>query len=170
MLCHRTISSPCLGLMEKMTHRRRDKIEAFYPFAKNINVKHLDVVLRLFVQFVEEESRKWFKSLPNASITTWEEMENSFMHKWGEKRDHGYILTKFNAMKKKPDEGILEFTKRFNKLYKSLPTEIKPPQATARVVFTGAFESKFGYTLRERKSSTLDQIQIDALKVEANFS
>jgi len=32
------------------------------------------------------------------------------------------------------------------------------------------FEPKFGFTLRERKSRTLDQIQIDALEVEANFT
>jgi len=37
-------------------------------------------------------------------------------------------------------------------------------------VFLGAFESNFGFTLRERKSLTLDQIQIDALEVEANFT
>lgn len=53
------------------------------------------------------------------------------MQKWGEKRDHGYILTKFNAMKKKPDEDIYGFIKRFNKSYNSLPAEIKPPQTTA---------------------------------------
>jgi len=33
-----------------------------------------------------------------------------------------------------------------------------------------AFESDFGFTLRERKSLSLDQLQIDALEVEANFT
>ena len=41
----------------------------------------------------------------------------------GEKRDHGYILTEFNAMKKKLDEDISDFIKRFNKLYNNLPAE-----------------------------------------------
>lgn len=34
----------------------------------------------------------------------------------------------------------------------------------------GSFESDFGFTLRERKSLTLDRLQIDALEVEANFT
>ena len=47
---------------------------------------------------------------------------------------------------------------------------MKPPQAATKVVFIEAFESKFGFTLRERKSTFLYQIQIDVLEVEANFS
>lgn len=64
----------------------------------------------------------------------------------------------------------MEFIKRFNKLYNNLPKEIKHPQATAKVVFAGAFKSEFRFTLRERKSASLDQIQTDALEVEANFT
>lgn len=91
------------------------------------------------------------------------------MQKWREKRDHEYILTKFNAMKTKPNEYVLEFINRFNKLYNSHLAETKPPQPTAKVFFVGAFEPEFGSTLRERKSRTLDQIQTNALEVEANF-
>lgn len=59
---------------------------------------------------------------------------------------------------------------RFNKKYNNLPAEIKPHPAAARVAYLGAFESDFGFTLRERKSPTLDQLQVDALEVEANFA
>lgn len=130
----------------------------------------MDVILRLFVQSLHGEAKKWFKSIPNASITTWEELENSFTKNSGEKRDHEYVLTEFNAIKKKPEEDISRFIKRFNKQYNNLPIEIKPPQVVARVIFLGAFESEFGFTLRERKSRTLDQLQVDALEVEENFT
>lgn len=49
------------------------------------------------------------------------------MRKWGRKREHGYILTDFNATKKKYGEDIKDFIKIFNKLYKKLPAEITPP-------------------------------------------
>lgn len=45
-------------------------IEILCAFAENMNVEHLDVVLRLFVQYLDGEEMKWFKSIPNASITT----------------------------------------------------------------------------------------------------
>ena len=44
--------------------------EDFCAFAKNVNVEHLDVVLRLFVQSLDGEARKWFKSLANNTVTT----------------------------------------------------------------------------------------------------
>ena len=116
-------------------------IEDFCSFVENFNVEHLDVVLRLFFQLLDGEARKWFKTLYDHTITTWEEMENSFTQKWGEKRYHGYILTDFNALKKKHNEDVTEFVKRFNKLYNNLPADMEPPQKTTKVVFVGAFES-----------------------------
>jgi len=145
-------------------------IETFSAFAGNLNVEQLDVVIRLFVQSLDGEARKWFKGLPNASTTTWEELENAFTQKWGEKRNHEYLLTDFNAIRKIPKEDTLEFIKRFNKKYNNLPVEIKPPPVVAHVVLLGSFESDIGFTLRERKSLTLDQLQIDALEVEENLS
>lgn len=64
---------------------------------------------------------------------------------------------------------MAEFVRRFNKLYNRLLVEIKPPPAGAKITFAGAFESNFGFTLRERRSPTLDQIQTYALEIEANL-
>ena len=108
--------------------------------------------------------------MPDGSINNWDELERRFTERWGEKRDHGYSLTEFNAIKKKSDENMNDFVKRFNKLYNSLPLEMKPPPIGARVVFAGAFEPEFSFTLRERRSPTLEQIQTDALEIEANMS
>ena len=72
-------------------------IVVFCNFAESLNVEHLDVVLRLFVQSLDGEARKWFKGLPNNTNPSWEEMERLFIQKWGEKGDHGYSLTKFNS-------------------------------------------------------------------------
>ena len=84
----------------------QNHLEVFCSFAENFNVEHLDVVLRMFVQSLDGEARKWFKTLGNRSITTWEEMENYFLRKWGEKKYHGYYLTEFNAIRKKHNEGV----------------------------------------------------------------
>ena len=52
----------------------------------------------------------------------------------------------------------------------SLPTNMKPHQTTAKVVFLAAFDSELGFSLRERKPATLDDAQIDALELEENFA
>lgn len=69
----------------------------------------------------------------------------------------------------KSDETVVEFLWRFNKLYNCLLVEISPRLAGAKITFAGAFESNFGFTLREGRSPTLDQIQTDALEIEANM-
>ena len=127
----------------------------FCTFAKNLNVEHLDVVMRLFVQSLNGEAIKWFKSLPNGPINNWDELETQFTQRWGEKRDHGYSLTEFNAIKRNPNENISKFVKRFNKLYNSLPIEMKPPPVGAKVVCARDFEPDFSFTLRERRAPTL---------------
>ena len=86
-------------------------IENLCAFAKKVNVEHLDVVLRLFIQSLDREARKWFKYISNNTITTWEEMENLFTLKWGEKRDHGYVLIEFNSLKKIQNEDVTRIYK-----------------------------------------------------------
>ena len=102
-------------------------------------MEHLDVFLRMFVQSLDGEARKWFKTLGDRSITTWEGMEDTFLRKWGEKKDHGHCLTEFNTLRKRHNKGVSEFIKRFNKLYLSLPADMKPHQTAAKVVFVAAF-------------------------------
>ena len=101
--------------------------------------------------------------LENGSINNWEELENRFTQRWGEKRDHGYSLTKFNAIKIRPNESIFEFVKRFNKLYNSLPIEMKPPHIGEKVFFDGDFEVNFSFQLREIISHNLEKIETNAL-------
>ena len=114
--------------------------------------------MRLFVQSLNGEGRKWFKGLPNGSINDWDELERQFIQRWGEKRDHEYVLKEFNAISKKPKEDILELIKIsnkqynnaiskkpkediselikiFNKQYNNPFIEIKPPQVAAPIVF-----------------------------------
>ena len=97
-------------------------------------------------------------------------MEDTFLRKWGEKKDHGHSLTEFNTLKKIHNEGVLEFIRRFNKLYLSLLADMKPHQTAAKVVFVVAFDSEFGFSLRERNPATLDDAQTDALELEENFA
>ena len=93
------------------------------------------------MQSLDGEARKWFKTLAGRSITTWDNMEDTFLRKWREKKDHGQCLTEFNTLKKRHNEGVSEFIKRFNKLYLSLLVDMKPHQTATKVVFLAAFDS-----------------------------
>jgi hypothetical protein len=96
-------------------------------------------------------------------------LEDAFLRKWGERKDHLYYLTEFGSLRKKNSEIVMEFIQRFNKLYNNIPTEVKPSQPTAKVTFAGAFEPDFALLLRERRGATLNQMHDDAIEIESNM-
>jgi hypothetical protein len=80
-----------------------------------------------------------------------------------------YYLTEFGALRKRNFESVLEFTRRFNKLYHNILAEVKPSQPVTKVTFAGAFEPDFALLLRERKSTTLAGMQDDVIEIKSNM-
>jgi hypothetical protein len=103
-----------------------EHLNSFYSFADNFNVEHADVWMRLFVQSLYGEARKWFRSLPPNSIADIDALDNTFLSYWGDKKDYLYYITEFGALKRKQGEYISNFTRRFNKMYSKILDEIKP--------------------------------------------
>ena len=90
--------------------------EAFLSYADNQNIEAKDVWMRMFVQSLDGDVRKWFRELPANSITIIEELQDLFMRQWGETKDHTYYITEFGALRRNKDETIADFSKRFNKM------------------------------------------------------
>jgi hypothetical protein len=96
-------------------------------------------------------------------------LEDAFLKKWGERKDHLYYLTEFGSLKKKNSETVMEFILRFNKLYNKIPAAVKPSEPSAKVIFAGAFEPDFALLLQERRGDTLIKMQDDAVEIESNM-
>jgi hypothetical protein len=146
-----------------------EHINFFDQFADIFGIEHEDVYSRLLVQTFEGQVRTWFRSLPAASIPSYDALEDAFLRQWGERKDHLYYLTEFGSLKKKNSETVMEFILRFNKLYNKIPAEVKPSQPAAKVTFAGAFEPDFALLLRERRGATLNRMQDDAVEIESNM-
>jgi hypothetical protein len=56
-------------------------------------VDHEDANMRLFVQSLSGEVKKWFKALQAASILNFAAFETSFLARWGDKMNLLQILT-----------------------------------------------------------------------------
>jgi hypothetical protein len=115
--------------------------------------------MRLFIQILVGEVRKWFWGLLLASIADIDVLDEDFIKKWGDRRDYLYYITEFGALKRKNGESILDFTKRFNKMYGRIPNEIKIMQASTKTTYENAFDVELSFLLRERRSTTLLSMQ-----------
>ena len=84
------------------------------------------------------------------------------------KNDPLYFHTELEELKRNFGEPVLDFIKRFNKLYHKMAADCKPPVAATKSRFSKAFDDDFGVMLRERTSRTLEDMQTNAIEVEAN--
>ena len=93
-----------------------------------------------FFQSIDGEVRKWFKELPPNSIDGMYALEDVFMRQWGDTKDYSYYITEFGSLKRKKDEAVGDFSKRFNKMYSRIPAEIKPSETSAKLTYANSFD------------------------------
>jgi hypothetical protein len=82
--------------------------------------------MRVFVQSLDGEARKWFRGLTPRCIAGIEDLDDVFLRHWGDKKDFLYYITEFGSLKMKEGEYVFDFSKRFNKMYNKIPTKINP--------------------------------------------
>jgi hypothetical protein len=146
-----------------------EHLSAFYSYAENHNIENEDVWMRVFVQSLDGEARKWFRGLTPGSIDGIEALNDSFLGHWGDKKDFLYYITEFGSLKRKEGESVSDFSKRFNKMYNKIPTEIKPTKTSAKITYANAFDPDFCPLLRERRATSLAHMQDATLEVESNI-
>jgi hypothetical protein len=56
-----------------------EHLDAFYSYADNLNIENEDVWMRVFVQSLDGEVRKWFRGLAPRSIVGIETLDNVFL-------------------------------------------------------------------------------------------
>jgi hypothetical protein len=145
-----------------------EHLAAFYSYADNLNIENEDVWMRVFVQSLDGEVRKWFRGLAPGSIAGIEALDSAFLRQWGDRKDFMYYMTEFGSLKKMEGESVSDFSKRFNKMYNKIPAEIKPSEASAKISYASAFGPDFCLLLRERRATSLAQMQDAAIEVESN--
>jgi hypothetical protein len=84
-----------------------EHLDNFWASFQNnpLNNDDEDIVMKLFVASFVEDARKWYNSLPDKSIKTWDTFHDVFMKIWGTKRDPIMLMIQFNEIKKKENES-----------------------------------------------------------------
>jgi len=68
-------------------------LDWFNDFVDLEEVDYEDEKMRLFVQSLSGEVRKWFKALPAAIIHDFEAFETLFLARWGDKKNSLQLIT-----------------------------------------------------------------------------
>jgi hypothetical protein len=69
-----------------------------------------DLVMKLFSATLYGNAREWYDTLPNANITTMEQLEQTFFKSWGMKlEDIQPLLKELEYAKQTKDETVWDF-------------------------------------------------------------
>jgi hypothetical protein len=146
-----------------------EHLEAFYSFTNGHVIMHVDVWIRIFIHSLEGEARKWFTTLPPGSVNGIEALDNAFLRQWGDKKDFMYYMIEFGSLKRKEGESVSNFSKRFNKMYNKIPTEINLSKASMKITYANTFDPNFCLLLREMRATTMANMKDATVEVESNI-
>jgi hypothetical protein len=80
-----------------------------------------------------------------------------------------YYITEFGSLKRKEGEFVSDFSKRFNKMYNKIPSEINPIETSTKITNANDFDPEFCLLLRERRCASLAHMKNETLDVESNI-
>jgi len=146
-----------------------EHLESFYSYIDNLDINEEDVWMRVFVQSLDGEARKWFRSLPPRSIADIKALDDVFLKHWGNNKDLLFYYTEFVNLQREDGELLSDFNIRFNHMYSRMPAKIRPTPASAMLTYAHAFDSQFCLLLRERICASLANMQDVAFEVESNI-
>ena len=78
-------------------------------------------------------------------------------------------MSEYENIRRNQGETVQDYCTRFNNPYNAILANIKLPQGLELIKFPNGFDVDMSYQLRERNSTTLEDMQKSAISVEANL-
>lgn len=101
--------------------------------------------MKILVQSLTGDVRTWFRSLAANSITTPDELYQSFTYRWEKRKDPLHILAEYDTIKGGPQESVLDYYARFNNVYNAIPQNLRPPHDLPLYKFPDGFDPDMAY-------------------------
>jgi hypothetical protein len=130
-----------------------------------------DVVMKLFSASLCCNAKEWYDNLPDASIMTMEQFEETFLERWGiQLEDIPVLLEKLEHIKQAEDETVRDFQDRFENMLYQIPEIHHPEEKYLIHLFTRALLAHLGFPLDKRAPRMLNEAYSMAARIEENIS
>jgi hypothetical protein len=128
------------------------------------------LAMKLFSATLHGNARKWYDSLPDANITSMDQLEEVFLKRWNIKENPSILLDRLNYIKKNENETVREFHTRFQKLSQQLPRTYRPGPQFLLFLYIRAFSRQSGFLLDKKGPRSIQESYDMATEVKANIS
>jgi hypothetical protein len=121
--------------------RAEDHMDNFWAFFQlhPISDDVEDLAMKLFSATLHGNARKWYDDLPDASITSMDQLEETFLNKWGIKLEDIHMLIKrLEYMKQTKNKTVKEFHTKIENLLQQIPRSHHPEDKYLVYLYTNA--------------------------------
>jgi hypothetical protein len=130
-----------------------------------------DVVMKLFSASLHGEARRWFDSLPAASITTMEQFEGIFLANWTMKAEAMQsLLRELEGIRQAESEVVKAFGFRFERYLYQIPQSHRPEEKYLVYIYTNGLQGHLSFLLSKKNPKTLAEAHNMAIQIEKNLS
>ncbi|XP_061366312.1 uncharacterized protein LOC133314519 [Gastrolobium bilobum] len=143
-------------------------IENFLLLSDTVKINEVSrdaILLRLFTHSLKDDARRWLQSLPQGSITTWDDLQTKFLARFFSASKRAKLKDEIIGFKKKELESIYEAWERFKTLLRksggSLTT--KTPQEALDIFESLASQEFDNAPVNERRMGIIKLDGYDAL-------
>jgi hypothetical protein len=147
-------------------------IDEFYSYFRlhPVDDDAEDVVMKLFSNTLHGNAKKWYDNLPNASITSMNQLEEVFLEEWGiQSEDISVLLKNFEHIKQTENETLFNFQSRFEGTLYQIPASHRPEEEYVVHLYTHAILAHLGLPLSKRAPKTLTEAYGMAKGIEQNI-
>jgi hypothetical protein len=129
-----------------------------------------DLVMKLFSASLHEEAKKWYDSLPAASITSMDHFEEIFLERWALKlEDVQSLLKELEGVRQENGELVSFLWTKFQKLLHQIPERHRPGGKFLVYLFTNGLQAHLSFLLNKRRPNTLEEARDMAIQIERNL-
>jgi hypothetical protein len=130
-----------------------------------------DLAMKLFSSTLHGDAKKWYDSLPDANITSMDQLEETFLEKWNIKIEDIHMLIKrLEYVKQTKNEIVKEFHTRFENLLQQIPRSHRPKDKYLVYLYTNALLTQLGFLLDQKEPRMIQEYYHMAIEIEANIS
>jgi cell division septum initiation protein DivIVA len=133
------------------------------------NVKHEDVICRLFPYTFEGNDSTWYFAQQPHTIVSWEKFESFFLENFGDDKSPEVLVMEISSLKMNPKEKINDFNQIFLTLKNRIPTDSIPAENLIIAYYTKALHQSISIWVKRSKKSTLLEAFKEASQIEKDI-
>ena len=131
-----------------------------------MNVKHEDVVCRIFPYTFKNSTLTWYFNLPFGSIISWTKFQKDFLDKFFEETTTRTLMVEMFSTTMSPKEKVKYFNQRFTTILKKIQIEVEPTHELQIEVYANALPASISMFVKRVAKHTLAENFEEAKMIE----